>query len=162
MISQSDNQRHFSFVGNLDIFDLTKWYCQYQWSDYDIVSINEGTMILSVSMKRLWYCQYQWGDYDIVSINDATMILSVSMKRLWYCKYQWSDYDIVSINEGTMILSVSMKRLWYWNCWSVWRQTHYDITFKNNVRFEGLDISIVLHFVWSDSTERRNRASKKL
>jgi hypothetical protein len=55
LISQSDNQRHFSFVGNLDIFDLTKWYCQYQWSDYDIVSINEATMILSVSMKWLWY-----------------------------------------------------------------------------------------------------------
>ena len=132
MISQSDNQRHFSFVGNLDIFDLTKWYCQYQWSDYDIVSINEGTMILSVSMKRLWYCQYQWGDYDIVSINDATMILSVSMKRLWYCKYQWSDYDIVSINEATMILSVSMKRLWY--CQYQWSDYDTEIAGQCDVK----------------------------
>ena len=51
-----------------------------------------------------------------------------------YCQYQQTDSDTE-------------------NYWSVWRQTHYDITNKNNnVNSEDLDItlSLVSHLVLSD------------
>jgi hypothetical protein len=66
------------------------------------------------------------GDYVCQDLqNDRYCLKNVSYSpfdlAMWYCQYQWPDSDIE-------------------NDWSVWCQTHYDVTDKNNIgRFEGLD-----------------------
>jgi hypothetical protein len=114
-------------------FDLTKWYYQYQQTDY-----------FSSDLTK-WYCQYQQTDFfplispsDIVSINN--WLFSFDLTK-WYYQYQQTDFfplispsDIISMNKLTffplrdqrqkvslLILTISLCEMkgkksvcWYW------------------------------------------------